>query len=1509
MKKCTFIKRITSVLLALTLIFPTFAMGQATKSNDFLTKSKKSRQELTQKQGVKMSRKMMELKRDIKPTQDIPSANNLTRTLPNKNASRAALAVTESGATLYGNLIYNSTWEDLSNAGYYFIDQNSGEYTPVGVSEFLAGAGTVVDGIAYVSYAESFWGMIFGLYTVVYDVENATILETIEHNPEDFTSYAVNMAYDYLNDEIYALTYSEDGYELVLSKFDRETYTYSKVTNLSLTAEILAMTFDADGAFYVICDDGIVSELNPATGTIIREVSNTGFVPAYMQSACWSYKDSKILWAASNDDESHIISVDVTTGATETLCSFDNFEEWTSLYTTDPMASEDAPEAPVVQYNANAPGSLLGSITVEAPTKNIAGNDLATNYTLVIEVNNTEIYNEEVTPGTEVVKNDVQFVEGMNTIRSYAINEAGQGAIGVVKTYVGDDTPLAVTDLEVSIADDGKATLTWTAPTGGENNGYLNTANLTYTIERLGEEIANGVTENTYVDQLPSQLAAYEWTVYAVSGDKVSQPTSTGKTLFGEAAPLPYEQVFDNAACLDLYTIVNNNADGYTWRYDETKVALLYPYSSTDDADDYAFTPPLQLTNENMILVEVNACAYSESYPERLEVTFGTSTNPTEQTVVIPATDINFEEPQVLRAYFSVEEAGDYYIGIHAVSYADNFYLLVKDIKVSNGPTFDAPAAVTNASATPGTNGALNATISFTAPTLSLGGDALTEDVTVTVYRDEEVIGTTTLAPGATGSVTDNNAVNGINNYVIVTSNSAGEGDVCNVSCRCGVDVPSIVNYITFTTAADNLTTVMSWAAPTEGANGGYVDPAGLTYTIYAPTPDGYDVEVVGETTELFYEISVEDKTLYSYTYYISATNEAGESELYGSSVVLGSPYTMPFIEQIKGTSLVNSPWLLYNEDPTSNASWGLGNGLEYYNLPEIVSAPDGGMAVCYDDYELTGGISSLHAPKIFLVGETAPTLYFATYHYAGANDVDELTVTVTTDDSSFKEIFATKVNDTESYGWVEYSVSLDEYKDAPWIGLSFNAQIATNGFVFLDYVKVENASENDVMVESLTAPKKAVVGEEVELSAKILNKGSNAASFNVAFYLNDEQVEIVEGEELESTYSKEYTAKFTPTVENIGTAVVKVVVTMNDAEDEVANNNESVASIVIGQPRLPVVTDLAATDENGTVSLTWSAPELAAEAFVDGMEDYESFAIDNIGEYTNVDVDMDENYIINGCDFPMQSGPKAWQVWAPSEIGLTEATWLPYEGDKCLIAFSTISGPANDWLISPEITGGTELSFWAAIPTDQYGEEQFEVLYSTTDTDINSFQLLSQEAKGTTEWEQFSYVLPNNAKFFAIRYISNDIFALLIDNLSYTSGNGTVDLVLEGYNVYCNGKKVNENGVTETTYEYNVEKTDTYSFNVTVVYNEGESLLSNTVTIESVVGIEDLNKLGINIYGQDNYIKIENVAGRTVNVYSIEGKTVCNVKSTDSNIMIPAHAGVYIVEVDNSMVCKVLVR
>ena len=121
----------------------------------------------------------------------------------------------------------------------------------------------------------------------------------------------------------------------------------------------------------------------------------------------------------------------------------------------------------------------------------------------------------------------------------------------------------------------------------------------------------------------------------------------------------------------------------------------------------------------------------------------------------------------------------------------------------------------------------------------------------------------------------------------------------------------------------------------------------------------------------------------------------------------------------------------------------------------------------------------------------------------------------------------------------------------------------------------------------------------------------------------------------------------------------------------------------------------------------------------------------------------------------------------------------------------STTSGETDDWLISPQIVGGSEMSFWMGILDPAYPETIF-VLYSTTGDNISDFKYTVDGGyicPEKTGWQKYSFTLPADAKYFALRHYGDDgyeQFGCVIDDIKYSSVNplSTVD----SYNVYCNG-------------------------------------------------------------------------------------------------------------------------
>ena len=98
---------------------------------------------------------------------------------------------------------------------------------------------------------------------------------------------------------------------------------------------------------------------------------------------------------------------------------------------------------------------------------------------------------------------------------------------------------------------------------------------------------------------------------------------------------------------------------------------------------------------------------------------------------------------------------------------------------------------------------------------------------------------------------------------------------------------------------------------------------------------------------------------------------------------------------------------------------------------------------------------------------------------------------------------------------------------------------------------------------------------------------------------------------------------------------------------------------------------------------------------------------------------------------------------------------------------------------------------------------------------------------------KQYYYDLPADARYFAIRNVTEGGFVLMIDNISYTPG--FTDLELMGYNVYRDGVKLNGEPVETLTFTDNSAEAGG-CYGVTAVYDfDGESAM---VTAQSTLGI-----------------------------------------------------------------------
>ena len=236
--------------------------------------------------------------------------------------------------------------------------------------------------------------------------------------------------------------------------------------------------------------------------------------------------------------------------------------------------------------------------------------------------------------------------------------------------------------------------------------------------------------------------------------------------------------------------------------------------------------------------------------------------------------------------------------------------------------------------------------------------------------------------------------------------------------------------------------------------------------------------------------------------------------------------------------------------------------------------------------------------------------------------------------------------------------------------------------------------------------------------------------------------------------------------------------------------------------------------------------------------------------------------YSFSGFDVPNLGNPMAWMAFNsmyeefPVEVG---SIYEPHSGDQLMLSTCVLDGdpiPGTDhWLISPELMGNEqEISFFARVITADYGYETFEVLYSTTDNDPDSFISLEEIWIDATDWTEFTFTLPEGTKYFAICHTAQDIFGLMLDDVTFEQGVSAP----VGYNIYVDGEIVGS--TTGTAYDMSAAglSDGQHTFAVTAVYEGGKESAPATAVIDITSGINEIA-----------------ADGQPVDVYTLDGRLV----------------------------------
>lgn len=502
---------------------------------------------------------------------------------------------------------------------------------------------------------------------------------------------ASDVAYDPTTDLVYGCFYNDAGNGYVFGRADYATRTREVIR--PLTVAYNAVMADANGQIYAIDMTGMLMKVDKATGNT-TEVGHTGITPAYVSSATIDLNTGRCFWTVNPiDGKGYLYEVNLATGAATLLHQFAHSDEFTGIYVPENAPAAAAPAAATALKANFGSGALSGTVSFTLPVKAVDGTDLSgtVDYTLWVDGMSHTV--AQGAAGAEVSVPVVLSASGNHSAVVRCSNASGASKRAKAKFFAGNDTPKAPAPV---LSRTGESfTVSWNRVTASVNGGYINPDSLTYKVTRLPDNVvvAQTIADTVFVDTVaatPGRVIAYRYTVAATFAGNQGAAGTTGAYPLG-VITAPWSEGFDNAAAMDNFLIVDANADNVKWQY-SGGMSSAYITTAKVKHDDWLITAAIHMEKGVNYKLAFEAMASFE--PERIEVRMGRSADPAAMTTQLVApTDLEADcsmKPTVPE--FTVPETGLYYIGWHAISDANAFYLYVDNITLTDDANHEGNA-------------------------------------------------------------------------------------------------------------------------------------------------------------------------------------------------------------------------------------------------------------------------------------------------------------------------------------------------------------------------------------------------------------------------------------------------------------------------------------------------------------------------------------------------------------------------------------------------------------------------------------------------------------------------------------------------------------------------------------------------------------------------------------------------------------------------------------------------
>lgn len=1448
---------------------------------------------------------------------------------------------------LFGTVVYFEDMNFYSQAYWGEIDVTTGVITPIfSGSDLINGqdsdvqSGAVRDGVLYTPVCTQDMSGSLSVTWNRRDLATGDLLTPVYFGLND-SAYPYSMCYDPDDDIFHVLTLDPvTGTFGVYAQVTPETWEIKTFGRPGGTDFLGAIAYNpVDGQVYVVSDTNILSVVDEATYSLITmaEIDDYYHLVENGNTTPMTYSPLDGAFAMQFrdgwDGTLKLVYLDPETGEVYEGEVMSPGAPWVScLYSPDAYAVPEAPEMPSMPVVDFPEASLDGTVVFTAPAYSYGGARLddSARLTALMTLDGATVFEGEMAPGetrTLPLHADAGLHEG--TLEFTLAGEKSPAR--TFRFPTGHDVPRTPAGLAFE-----RNVLTWLpVEATGANGGYIEPGSIGYNVYADGElQNAAPLTETTYALSEDRDLARSTVEVKAVASGRESAP-ATVSMVYGRSLELPLE-LKPGQKEAELFTTCNANDDMCQFAYRQNEATGEWAYTLWLDrsmGDDWLFMPVTKF-DSNEVLYNLTF-DYSGSSPyetlESLEVCIGRRPAPeamTEQLYSHENLMATYTRP--ITAIFPVQEAGDWYVGFHCTSRSsDALGVTLSNFRLSSlsDRSSAAPGApeVTVSSAP---DGQLKAKVDVTLATVDLTGTPLDGGECTVEVACGDFKATGTGLPGETLTILVDAPASGYNLIEVTPSNASGTGLTTVHRAYIGLDRPLTPRNVRSTVSADNLSMTITWDAPeATGVNGGYVDTDDLEYVIYQR--NGATSNELNRTRKREYTYTAYTNIPDSYTVGPVAANAMGESDKTAFMIeTLGRPHAIPMAEDFAGVFRYN-PLYYITTSGYEDSRWeamlhitSLGTGANVDCDRGCLAVYNSGTRPCLGELVLPKGNTTSAMAVSFrmrwLDWAHAPVMRVMGRRY-GQEELEELAVLTP----------SRPLNGV----WRDEEIVLPAgYADCPWVEMRLRANLTSDqdemGFVD-SYALMQNV-DHDLKIASIDAPASMENGQTAQALVTVLNAGIETMGGDLHITVTDGSGKRVQDitrrlSRLVANQTYMEYVELAVAQENVEGGRFIIEATVESAEDVVPANNTMTAEIAITPGMAPCVGDLTASwDDEGEAEalLSWSTPDLSYGGF-DGFEYQEPYSLsEEMGMWRNVDLDGKVPFMLDGLRWPNDVVPSAWQVIDADELGIPSDNRItPHSGSRYIMARAIsvdVEGgedpiQANDWLISPEVVGGTQVTFWYNTLSSEY-MEYVELWISETDRDIDSFYKRRTFSKeGEEDWEEVRFTLPENARYFALVYRSFDAFGALLDDISFVPAR-LEQWVVDHYAVMrsADGEAPIEVGRVEAGTQFADPEVagKNQRYWVKTAVKTGDDFrygpLSNTATLDRV-GIDDMRDLE-GVHGGKGVIIVDGLSGMTLSVYSADGRHQRQLTVPSDHALVGMEPGVYLVKCGNAL-AKVMVK